>query len=137
MSTEITNPETFEQKLKNRIKDSIGDLISNEDLSKLVHRGVEEIFFQRRPNPKHNGYSSNTLVTIEPLLHELVRDAIQPAVVAAVETWVQEHHTEMMKVVDEVVKEGVGTAVLEAMNRKLQDPLMHFQGEVYNKLMQR
>lgn len=38
--TAVTTPATFEEKMMERIRDSIGDLISNEELAKLVERGI-------------------------------------------------------------------------------------------------
>lgn len=135
MTNDIDTPKTFEEKLKARIKDSIGDLISDDDLSKLVHRGVEDIFFKPRPNPARTYYNSTSVPeTIPPLLHELVKEALQPAVKEVVEKWVHDNRTAMKDTVQEVVSSGVGKAVLVAMSRQFEEPLLRFQSEVYTKL---
>lgn len=46
MTTEVTTAVSFEQRMKDRIRESIGELISDEELQKMVHRGVEEVFFK-------------------------------------------------------------------------------------------
>ena len=138
MSTEITTPKTFEEKLKARVKDSIGDLISYADLTKLVERGIEEVFFKPRPNPARTLYSSSsTPETIPPLFYELLQQSLQPAVNAAIDKWVQENQDLVSAKVQEVVSNGVGMAILTAINNKLQEPLRQFQGEVYNTLNKR
>jgi hypothetical protein len=107
-------------------------------LTKLVERGIEEVFFKPRPNPTRTLYSSlATPETIPPLFHELLQQSLQPAVNAAIDKWVQENQDLVSAKVQEVVTNGVGMAVLTAINNKLQEPLRQFQGEVYNTLNKR
>lgn len=134
MTNQVTTPKTFEEKLKDRIKDSIGDLISDEDLSKLVHRGVDDVFFRPRPNPKYTGYGSSHPQTLPPLLHNIIEEALTPAVEKAVAQWLEDHPQELTAAVDKVVAQGVGNVMISAISAKFQQPLINFQTEVYGKL---
>jgi hypothetical protein len=55
MSNEIQTNETFEGKLKTRIRESIGDLLSDDDLKKIIDRGLEE-FLQEHNLERHFSY---------------------------------------------------------------------------------
>lgn len=137
MSTEIAPAMSFEDKLKSKIKDGIGDLITDNDLSKLVHRSLEEIFFTPRKNPKKDYYNSREPDTLPPLLHVLVREALQPMVKEVIEAYVKEHNNEVLNIVNRVVKEGVGNAVITAMNSQFQNQLLNFQVNIQNQLTQK
>ena len=134
MTNQVTTTKTFEEKLKDRIKDSIGDLITDEDLSKLVHRGVEDVFFKPRSNHKYTGYGSSQPQALPPLLHTIIEEALTPAVEKAVAKWFEEHPQELTEAIDKVVAQGVGNVMISAISAKFQEPLMNFQSQVYNKL---
>lgn len=135
MATTITTSadDSFEGRLKARLKESIGDLVTDQDLSNLVNRSLEEIFFTERKNPKR-GYYNNEPEKIPPLLHEIVKECLQPAVNAAVSAWVKEHTDTVNKTVEQVVTQGVGNAVLQAMNSQFQSQIFTFQQNVLQNL---
>ena len=135
--TNVVTNETFETKLRNKIKDSIGDLITNDDLSKLVHRSLEEVFFTPRKNPNRSYYNSNEPDTIAPLLHDIVKETLQPMVTEAVKEYITKNNDEVLKAVKEVVTAGVGNAVVTAMNMQFQNQILTFQTNVQNQLMSR
>lgn len=135
--TNVITNETFETKLRNKIKDSIGDLISNDDLSKLVHRSLEEVFFTPRKNPNRSYYNSNEPDTIAPLLHDIVKETLQPMVTEVIKEYITKNNDEVLKAVKEVVTAGVGNAVVIAMNMQFQNQILTFQTNVQNQLMSR
>lgn len=137
--SEVAPVKSFEEKMKARIKESIGDLVSDEDLTKLVERGLEETFFKPRPNPKYGsyGYNSSQPVTIEPLIQEILRETLLPSMKAAVETYLKDHHEEVMVMVDTVVKEGAGKAVVKAVELMFTSQMMSLQQSMQTALMNR
>ena len=138
MSTEIAPTLSFEEKLKQKIKDGIGELITDDDLSKLVHRSLEEVFFTPRKNPKKTYYGNNNEPdTIAPLLHDIVKEVLQPMVTEVIKEYVSSHHEEVIKVVETVVTAGVGNAVVTAMNMQFQSQLFNFQTNIQNQLAQK
>lgn len=134
MADEIVVAQTFEQKMKTKIRDSIGDLISEEELSKMVTRSMEEIFFTVRKNPKKDYYNSREPDTLPPLIHEIVQQCLQPAVNSAVNDYVKSHNEEVLQEINKVVTAGVGNAVVTAMNMQFQNQLLTFQTNIVNQL---
>ena len=53
MSNDIVPIMSFEDKLKAKIKNDIGELLSDEDLQKMVKSSINSVFFDPRPNPKY------------------------------------------------------------------------------------
>lgn len=135
--TSIVTNETFETRMRNKIRDSIGDLITDEDLSKLVHRSLEEVFFTPRKNPNRTYYNSNEPDTIAPLLHDIVKQTLKPLVTEVIKDYIATHNDEILKIVNDVVTAGVGNAVVTAMNMQFQNQLLTFQTNIQNQLIQR
>lgn len=134
MADEVVVAQTFEQKMKSKIRDSIGDLISEEELSKMVTRSMEEIFFTPRKNPKKDYYNSREPDTLPPLIHEIVKECLQPAVNTVVNDYVKTHSDEVLQEINKVVTAGVGNAMITAMNTQFQNQLNTFQINLINQL---
>lgn len=132
--TDIVESKTFEQRMKERIKDSIGDLISDEDLTKMVTRSVEEVFFTPRPNPNHSSYySRGEPATFPPLLHEIVKEALESQVQVAIKEYIVSHREEVDAIIQKVVQEGSGTAILKAIDNMFSYQLSNFQANITNQ----
>ena len=91
MTGEIAKSQTFEQKMKTRIRESIGDMLSDEDLEKMVERSLEEVFFNERKNP-NGGFHAKPL---PPLLHEIVKELLEPEVQKAVVKYIKKNPKEV------------------------------------------
>jgi hypothetical protein len=132
--TNIVESKTFEQRMKERIRDSIGDLISDEDLTKMVDRSLEEVFFKPRPNPKYTSYyNSGEPATIPPLLYELVKEVMEANVQAAVREWIGSNQEAVNAIIQKVVQEGSGTAILKALDNMFSYQLSNFQANITNQ----
>lgn len=133
--TDIVESKTFEQRMKERIRDSIGDLISDEDLTKMVDRSLEEVFFKPRPNPKYASYyNAGEPATIQPLLHELVKEVMEANVQAAVREWIGSNQEEVNAIIQKVVQEGSGTAILKALDNMFSYQLSNFQANISQQI---
>lgn len=128
--TEITTPKTFEERMKERIKDSIGDLLTDEDLSTLINRGVEDVFF--KAVTVSDGWNSTK--TTPPLLHSIVKELLEPSVRKAADVWISEHKDEVLKVVDIVISEGMTKSLLRTIDNKFQNDLVTLQCNIQNNL---
>jgi hypothetical protein len=135
MTDEVVVAQTFEQKMKSKIRDSIGDLISEDELSKMITRSVEEVFFTKRPNPKRSSYGhSSEPEFLQPFLHEIVKECLQPTVSFVVSEYIKSHPEIIKATINDVVVAGVGNAVVQAMNMQFQNHLFAFQSNIMNQL---
>jgi hypothetical protein len=133
--TDIVESKTFEQRMKERIRDSIGDLISDEDLTKMVDRSLEEVFFKPRPNPKYASYyNAGEPATIPPLLHELVKEVMEANVQAAVREWIGSNQEEVNATIQQVIQEGIGAAILKALDNMFSYQLSNFQANISQQI---
>lgn len=129
MTTAIETPQTFEDRMKARIKESIGDLITDEDLTKMVARSMEEVFFRERRIRR--GYNDDV---IPPLLNEIVQKELTEQVRSAVYAYIHEHGAEVEKIIKDVLQQGIGAALVTAVTHKFQGDMFLLQQNLTNSI---
>lgn len=130
-SIQVSSTLTFEQKIHNRIRDSIGDLMSEEDLKKLVHGTFDTVFFKPRANPKYTGhYNSYEKPTIEPLSTEIIRTLLQPVFEEQVKLWLAQNKEQVLEVIGKKLEQDAGQLLLAAIANSFQVPLMNLRANV-------
>ena len=131
--TNIVENKTFEEKMKDRIKESIGDLIGDDDLKKLLDAAMNDVFF--KPSKiKINSYDYKDGPSF---LQEIVKEEMEGKVRDIVKEYVNSHEDEVNKIINDVVSEGIGIAMIKAMNILFQNQLYAFQGNIANQLASR
>jgi len=134
MTKEVMIKQTFEEKMKERIRESIGELITDEELSKLVHKSVDQVFFA--PTKIKRG-SFGDYEEGPSLLNGLIKELLTPQVNKSIQQYINEHPAEVIKVVKEVVSVGMGNALLNAVNYQFQNDLINLQSNIQNTLANR
>jgi hypothetical protein len=124
MTTELTTPKTFEEKMRDRIRESIGDLMSNEDLKKLLDRAVEENFFKEKVVMSEWGREQSRKPA---LLIGLVKELLAERMNEVIKQWLADNEEQVKKTLDEVVKMGVGGAYIAALNSQFSSQLLSLQ----------
>jgi hypothetical protein len=112
MSNGVVVSQTFEQKLKDRIRDSMGELMSDDDLKKIVEASVNDILFKNRTVRDDNRYGSGTKQE-PPLIQEILTPLIKETAYKVVTEWAQ--RPENQEVILAVVKERLGRGLTDAL----------------------
>jgi hypothetical protein len=113
MSTEIAKSQTFEEKMMERIRTSIGELMSDEDLKKLVERGIEKALF----TPREEKGAWHT--TVKPsIVDECVVKFVEARAKAAVDEWLKTHPEQIEAALHSAVKAGVGGCILQTLDSR-------------------
>ena len=130
---EIVKSESFEDKMKNRLKESIGDLITDEDLTKLVNKAIEEVFFVGGRKTVTGGMYP-TYKDIPPLLHGIVENALKEQIKQIAEVWVTENQLAITAMLDQIIKDGAATMMMEAFNNMFQGQLSNLKFNIENQI---
>ena len=126
MGNEVTQSKSFEDRMRDRIKESIGDLITDEELSRLVNRGLEDVFFK----PTTIKVDTWNTKAGPSLIHGLVKEVMSDRVREAVELYVRDHQEDVMAAVSKVVSEGAGAAVMSAVGAMFQSQMWTLQNNI-------
>lgn len=129
--TAVTTPTNFEEKMKARIKESIGDLITDEELKRLLDKAMQEVFFAPT-KVKVNSWETKEGPS---LLHSLVKELIEPSMKEAISVWIAQHPEEVAKAIDTVLTNGVGEAVMAAITSQFHSKLWAFGESLKQQMM--
>ena len=125
-------PLTFEQKMKDRIRESIGELMSDDDLQKILDRSIEELLFKHRE--VKDGWQTKFK---PPLMHELVLDHLQPKVTTAIREWIEENPDKVQEALDKALEEGIGEAFIKAFTAIFARAQMNFKEDIIREIAKR
>lgn len=117
MSANIQTNKTFEQKVFDRMRDSIGDLITDEDLKRILEATMQRVFFEPRKVPSANSWDRDKV--LEPEVNEIVRKLLTDRMTALLKDWIEANPTEIERILKEVIAAGVVGALrshLESMS---------------------
>lgn len=129
--SEIAKTQSFEERMKERVKENIGDLITDEELSKIVHKNMEDIFF--KPRIKKNTFGS-VISEEPPLLHELLQKELETAVQEEVKKYMKDHKDEVLEMVHSAMQEGLGECFIRATKQMFQNEMYTHTMNIENRL---
>ena len=104
MTTEITTTKSFQEKMFEKIRESMGDLMTEDDLKTLVNSAIQKAFFE--PAYEIDRYG-NSKLTKDSLFVSLIRKEMETKVTEAIKTWLAEHPEEVTKAIDETIAKGM------------------------------
>lgn len=123
MVNDITKSQSFEEKMKDRIRESIGELITDEELSQLVHRSIDAVFFKAETDV----YGK----VIKPaLLNELTKQLLAPSVKECIQQYIAKNHEEVKNAINEVISGGIASAFVRAFDNILNNAMYSLQQNI-------
>ena len=104
-SRELAPMEAFQERVKNRLRDDIGELLPDEALAEMVQRVVEEEFFKKRTDRVGPTYSAKTIEK-PTWFQELVVEAAKPVIEAKILQFLSDNRAEIDRQIKETIERG-------------------------------
>jgi len=134
-ATKIEKQKTVQERVSEKIIESIGDLITEEDLKPLVDKAIDDMLLKPRIiEGAGTGYGGREPKHQPPLLHELLNDAINPIVRGAVKNWIAENNDEVLAEVRKTLDKGLLFAVMHAMESIFSQDMYQMQNNLEMKI---
>lgn len=133
---DMVKSASFEEKLKDRIRDSIGELLSDEDLRRIVERGTEELLFKERIVLQQMRYGTEKAVK-PPLVHECLEGLLRTRVDTVLREWLTAHADEVSGQIKRIVDDGILEAVKRAISGMMAGSMYQLQQDIENNLFNR
>lgn len=130
---EIEPQKSFQERIKDRIKEDIGKLMTDEELSAIVSRSVEDIFFANRRVQRAGGFSGYE--EAPPFIHELLRELMADNLRKCVDDWMRVNKKEVLKIINDVVERGMVNAVTRVFEAKFETSMINFMNNVQQNLV--
>jgi len=109
----IIPAQSFQEKLEERIKKDIGDLIPNDALAEMVTRALDKAFFEERVIKGRNTWDNQTTI---PWIIKLVKKEMDEKVEVHIRKWIGENDAALKAQVKEQMDKGLATAVVNAFD---------------------
>lgn len=130
MTTAIATQEQFQEQMKARIRAAAGELMPDEMLQDIVKRGIEDAFF--KPRKTFDNY--NRVIESEPWLTEFLRAEVKSQIEKEVRAWLKANPDKISELVESLVREGAGKAVIEALNYMMKYEFQSFGESLARRL---
>lgn len=127
----IQGDNSFEERMKSKIRESIGELLTDDELSEIVKKGVDDIFF--KPSYIKNSYGSLVL-SDKPLAVTILNGILNEKVTEMVKEYVNDNKEEISKEITRIVEQGMGKAFISAITSLFRNDLYTFQTNVMNSI---
>lgn len=128
MSTEITDTKTFQERMFERVRDQMGDLLTETELKQIVDQAVNKAFFE--PRKISTGYRDE----IKPAIFvEMMETELKSRVGKALEQWIQDNPEAVAQAIEKVIQEGITKAVMQTLEWRMNRPLQQFAEQLRSK----
>ncbi len=130
--TDITNATTFQERMFERVRESLSELLTAEEAKALVEKAIEQSLFQQEKVYEGNSYNRRQIGVKPSRFEALVKEAVEPAIKIAVAEWLAKHHEEVKASIQGVVEQGIASTVVKVFKDEMSQPLW----EMSSKLQQ-
>lgn len=117
MPTEQVVPKmTFQEKIAERVKDGIGDLLTDEDIAKLIAGSLHDMFFQKRRVPERygSGYTDG-----DPLVFDILRPALKAQIDIAIAAWLKDNNDKVYAMIQTIIDQGIIDSFTRALESRM------------------
>ena len=125
MSTDVSTPKDFQQRMFERIRDQMGELMTEAELKALVETAVQKAFFE--DVMVKDGYHDRKT---PPHFVTLIKGEMSARVQAAVEAHIAANPQLLKEVLEKVIAEGFLGYLHSYYNSKLSGALSQFGMQV-------
>lgn len=132
---EIEISKSFEERMKDRVREGIGDLITDDDLRPLIIAGIKDVFTERKRRANHSGYQSGTEDSI---IESVVKDndELREVIKEEVVKWMQVNDDFIKNTLDTYVKDNVVNTFNAVINDMMASTFQNFKFGLQNDLQQ-
>jgi len=129
MSTDVVTTKTFQEKMFERIRDQMSDLMTEDDLKALVDSAMQKAFFEPAKNSDRWG-----MVTLsDPVFVTMIRNEMTAKVTAALQEWLSSHPEEVTKAIDDALAKGMFGLIQQHIERVASWPMQNLAEQLRAK----
>lgn len=134
MGNQVTAPpQTLQERVGARIREQIGDLLTDEDLKRLVETALHDAFFKREVL-QTDSWSRPTKYK-EARIVEIVQDLLKDRVDTAVKSWLDANQEEFEKHIDDAIGKGLIGFLTTWIDDKFRNDLYNFGNALKSTLL--
>jgi hypothetical protein len=123
MSTELEKATDFQTRMFEKIREQMGELLTDAELKQIVEKAMDKAFTERVQTHRVGRYGSQEVFEVEAPFVGMVRDLLAPSVHKVVAGWLTAHPDEVKKIIDDALKDGIVKMVVQYFENKVSGPI--------------
>ena len=131
MTTELDITRNFQQKMFDRIREDLGNLMPEEEIKKLLDAAMQKAFFEPFIT-KSTEYPYRETFTQSHFI-KLIQEEMENQIKDLMKEWLETHKEEVSKLVKETLEGGITTIIVKWIELQMQGPLFNLQSELARK----
>jgi hypothetical protein len=124
MSDLPVKTQSFEDRFMDKLREAMGAMMTEDELRKLIERGVEKFLFEPRRIPDNRGYGGT--VEKPPLLQELLEKHLHDRMSAACAAYLKEDSAAVKALIEQTLQEGLAAAMVVGFRALFRDEITEF-----------
>ena len=121
MSKELTAQQQFMEKISERLRKDIGDLLPDDVLSELVQKNIDEIFMQDKKKITPRQYGSDIVEFSPSDFRVLVKEIAEPIVTKVIEQYFADNKKLLETMTYDYIKESIPVLIRDAISSCFSD----------------
>ena len=134
-SNQLAESASFQERMFQRVRESLGELLTEEEAKALVDRAINEALFKRTIE---RGYGYQARDIEKPSMFELmVIEKVKPMIDEALKRWISENSEEVNKLIREIIEQGIVGILSRVIAESFRQPMYQLQvdlGKVISKI---
>lgn len=122
MTTAIATTQDFQQRMFEKIRDQMGDFLTDDDLKKIIEAAVLKGFFEeRRVERQYGGYDREEAVFVK-----LVREEVRAQAEKCIAAWLKENEAKVAAAIQDAIAGGMTRLLLNFFDSRTSFALHQF-----------
>lgn len=128
---QLTPQQSFEEKVIDRLREDIGELIPDEVLADMVNKCMKKLFFTGKEVKNNWGQHVRTE---PPLIEKTVKELMSQHVDSQVGRWLADNRDQVRELIGQRLDAGILEACGRAIQQVMSDSMMRLQIDIENKI---
>lgn len=126
----LTPEQDFQNKLKDRIRSCVGELMPDAALQKIIEQGIRSAFF----DPIKTSERYGTVTLDEPWFHKFIRQTMEAKVKDALDKWIADNPQAVESAIKNVIEKGVAGCLVASLNNLFSNSMCQMQQNIQQML---
>lgn len=136
MTNEVGTPKSFDQRMLDMFKENVGTLLSEEEMRKIIERGMENLFFTPKMK-KSNQFPYDEMVDKPPLAYQIAEKLFLERAEHVMMKWLNENQERMFELMEkQLCNENLQGIMLQMFSQMFTMPIqeshMAMRNRIYN-----
>lgn len=129
----LTVQENFQERMFNRVRESLAELLTEEEAKTLVERAISDGLFKPRQEKDGSHWNAKTKEVPSEFVI-LVTDQVKPIVEQQIKQWLSDNSDQVLSIIQEVIEKGIAGVILKVIKEETEKPLWNLRAELQQKL---